>query len=240
MKNTILLCLFACLLGCKPNTSETASESTPGSGAALSAEEQKAMLLSATAMSGEATGVLSADGKALEMTIANSAVFDQESDLLPLHASRAAWVFYKNMGTDKPSFERLDLTAKLKDTTVNLSYKMSDLAIVQARYPAIEKASQMLISRDFEGLYALFDPVVMGASKAADLQGYCTQIEPEYGKPLSFEFRGFAFNKTSAGYDFLSLAGQLKREIKETPLNIAVDLGKPELKGSLNSIKFAY
>ncbi|MBK9016493.1 MAG: hypothetical protein IPM82_21815 [Saprospiraceae bacterium] len=80
------------------NTSETASESTPGSGAALSAEEQKAVLLSGTAMSGEATGVLSADGKALEMTIANSAVFDQESGPAAAHASRAAWVFTKTHG----------------------------------------------------------------------------------------------------------------------------------------------
>ncbi|MBK9016494.1 MAG: hypothetical protein IPM82_21820 [Saprospiraceae bacterium] len=144
------------------------------------------------------------------------------------------------MGTDKPSFERLDLTAKLKDTTVNLSYKMSDLAIVPGTLSGHREGFANAHLRDFEGLYALFDPVVMGASKSADLEGYCTQIEPEYGKPLSFEFRGFAFNKTSAGYEFLSLAGQLKREIKETPLNIAVDLGKPELKGSLNSIKFAY
>ena len=240
MKNTILLCLLACLLGCKPNAPKPASESAPRSGTALSAEEQKAVLLSGTAMSGEATGVLSADGKALEMTIANSAVFDQESDLLPLHASRAAWVFYKNMGTDKPSFERLDLTAKLKDTTVTRSYKMTDLAIVQARFPSIQQASQLLIAGDYDGLYALFDPVVMGNVKVEGLRGYCTQFEPEYGKPLSFEFRGFAFNKTSGGQDFLSLAGLLKREIKDTPLNIAVDLGKPELKGSLNAIMFDY
>ena len=240
MKNTVLLCLLACLLGCKPNPNETSSQGTSRTGTSLTAEEQKAVLLSGTALSGQASGALSEDGKALELTISNSAIFDQEPDLLQLHASRAAWVFYKNMGGDPPSYEQLVVKAQLKDTTVVIPYPMAQLAVVKARYPLVEQASQKLIAGDYEGLYTLFDPVVMGPSKAADLQKYCTQLEPEYGKPQGFEFRGFGFNKTSSGEDFLSLAGQLKRSIKDTPLYIAVDLKKPDLKGSLNSIKFAY
>ncbi|MCF8245687.1 MAG: hypothetical protein K9J37_14095 [Saprospiraceae bacterium] len=240
MKNTILLCLLACLLGCKPNTSETTHESTPRNGTSLTAEEQKAVLLSGTALSGQATGALSQDGRALELTIAHSAVFDQEPDLLKLHASRAAWVFYKNMGTEKPSYEHLVLVAELQDTTVKFPYSMKQLDLVAARYPAVEEASKMLIDGNYEDLYTLFDPDVMGPSKSENLQSYCTQIEPEYGKPQGFEFRGFSFEKTSSGQDVLSLAGQLKRSIKDTPLNISVDLSKPELKGSLFSIKFAY
>ncbi|GEM_PF-3421091 len=243
MKNAILLCLFACLLGCKPNTPNTAdttTESTSGAGRPLTAEEQKAVLLVGTAMTGEAKGAVSEDGRTLELTIANSAIFDQEPDLLPLHVSRAAWVFYKNMGTEKPSFDQIKLVAQVQDTAINLSYSMTDLALVKARFPTLEKASQLLIAGDYEGLYLLFDPAVMGVVKVDGLRGYCTQIEPQYGKALTFEFRGFAFNKTSGGQDFLSLAGHLNREIKDTPLNIAVDLTKPGMNGSLNSIKFDY
>ncbi len=240
MKNTFLLCLLACLLGCKPNTSEESSQNTPRTSNSLTDVEQKAVLLAGTALSGQATGTLSQDGRAMELNISHSAVFDQEPDLLKLHASRAAWVFYKNMGTEKPSYEHLVLKAELQDTTVKFPYSMKQLDLVAARYPAIEEASKLLIDGDYEGLYTLFDPMVMAPSKPENLQSYCTQVEPEYGKPQGFEFRGFSFEKTSSGQDVLSLAGQLKRSIKDTPLNISVDLSKPELKGSLFSIKFAY
>ena len=240
MKNTLFGCLFACLLGCQSTPNETTSQSEPRLGTSLTADEQKAVLLAGTALSGQASGALSQDGRELELTISNSAVFDQEPDLLKLHASRAAWTFYKNKGVENPSYDQLVVKAVLTDTTLQFPYSLAQLDLVQARFPAIELATQKLIAGDYEGLYELFDPVVMGPSKSANLESYCTQVEPEYGKPQGFEFRGFAFEKTSGGLDVLSLAGQLKRSIKDTPLYIAIDLNKQGLKGSLFSIKFAY
>ena len=236
MKNIMLLCLLAYLFGCQPNPDGNASSKN----SLLNENEQQAVLLSGSALSGKATGALSADGSALELTISNSAVLAQAPDLLKLHASRAAWVFYKNMGTGKPGYERLVVKVGLADSTFQFPYSLAQLGIVEARYPAIELASQKLITGDYDGLYALFDPVVMGTRSAADLQNYCLQIEPEHGQPLGFEFQGFSFEKTSGGLDVLSLAGQLKRSIKDTPLNISVDLSKQGVKGSLFSIKFAY
>ncbi len=237
MKNIILPCLLAFVLGCGSDNTNQGAPATSGSS---SGNEQKAALLAGTALSGQASSALSADGKVMELTIAQSATLSQEPELIRLHTSRAAWVFYNNLGSENTSFETLTVKAQLQDTTISFPYTIANLNVVKARYPAIEEASQKLIAGDFAGLHALFDPVVMGPSKAADLQQYCTQIEPEYGKPLGFEFRGFAFEKTSSGQEFLSLAGNLKREITDTPLNIYVDLTKQDLKGSLFSIKFAY
>lgn len=241
MKNTILFCLIALLFGCQQNSVEKANTNpTAPAGNGLTPDQQKAVLLAGTSLSGQAVGAISENGKSLEITIANSAVFNQEVDLLLLHASRAAWVFYKNMGDEKPSFDNIIVKAQLQDTTFTLPYKLTDLAIVKARYPTLEKASKLLIAGDYGQLYTLFDPTVMGVVKVDGLRGYCTQVEPQYGKPLSFDFRGFAFGKTSGGQDNLSLAGNLKRETKDTPLNISIDLTKPDMEGSINSLKFDY
>lgn len=241
MKNTILLCLFALLFGCQQNPAETTNTNpTAPVGGGLTPDQQKAVLLAGTSLSGQASGAFTDNGQSLELTITNSAVFNQEVDLLLLHASRAAWVFYQNMGDDKPSFDNIIVKAQLQDTTFTLPYKLTDLAIVKARYPTLDKASKLLIAGDYEQLYTLFDPTVMGVVKVEGLRGYCTQLEPQYGKPISFDFRGFAIGKTSGGQDNLSMAGNLKRELKDTPLNVSIDLSKPGMEGSINSIKFDY
>jgi hypothetical protein len=241
MKNALLFCFIALFFGCqhKPAENTNANPTAPVS-EGLTPSQQKAVLLAGTSMSGQASGALADNGRSLELTISNSAVFNQEADLVLLHASRAAWVFYQNMGEDKPSFENLVVKAQLKDTTFTLPYKLTDLAIVKARYPTVEKVAKLLIAGDYEQLYTLFDPSVMGVVKVEGLRGYCTQIEPQYGKPLSFDFRGFQLGKTSSGQDNLSLAGNLKREQKDTPLNILIDLSKPNMEGSISSLKFDY
>lgn len=237
--------LFACfaislILGCKPGANNTAADTPPASQTALSSAEQKAMQLTATALAGEASGTISADGKMLEMTISNSITLEQEADLLPLHSSRAAWVFYKNAANEKPTYEKIVVKSQLKDTTITREYTLQELAIVKARLSTFETVGKLLVNSDYPALYELFDPEVMGKVKVEGLRDYCTQIEPQYGKPVSFEFRGFAFNKSSAGKEFLSLAGPLKRDIKDTALDIAIDLSKPEMKGSISAIKFDY
>jgi len=240
MKYTILLGLLAFVLGCKPSTTETGNSTAAATaGGQLNPEQQKAVQLAGTSLSGQASGAISADGKALELTISNSAILNDEPDLVLLHGSRAAWIFYKNMGSEKPSFERVEVKVVM-DTTFSLPYKLTDLAIVEARMPTVDAASKYLIAGDFDNFYKLFDPKVMGTMQVEGLRGYCTQVEPTYGKPLSFDFRGFSFNKTSGGQDFLSLAGNLKREIKDTPFNISIDLTKPGMEQSLYSFMFDY
>ncbi|MBK8563265.1 MAG: hypothetical protein IPN76_07940 [Saprospiraceae bacterium] len=243
MKEILIICyaifqLSACQSAKKEeaNVASTASNSQTQ----LPAAEQKALQLAATALAGEATGFVSPDGKALEMTISNSATMEQEADLLPLHSSNAAWVFYKNLQNDKPSYEKIVVYAQLKDTTIAREYTLRELAMVKARVPTFEMAGKLLVAADYKGLYDLFDPAVMGFMQVKGLQEYCTQIEPQYGKPISVEFRGFSFNKTSAGKEFLSLAGPLRRQTKDTAFDIAVDLSKPDAKGSISALKFDY
>lgn len=221
------------------NAPESAAP-TSSSQSQLPPAENKALQMVATALAGEATGLISQDGKVLEMTIFNSATMEQEADLLPLYSSNAAWVFYKNLENDKPSYEKLVVNAQLRDTTIGREYTLRELAIVKSRLPTFEAAGKMLVAGDYQGLYDLFDPAIMGAMKVEGVQQYCTQIEPQYGKAISFEFRGFAFNKTSSGKDFLSLAGPVRRQTKDTALDIAIDLSKPDIKGSVNALKFDY
>ncbi|MCC6726558.1 MAG: hypothetical protein IT258_18805 [Saprospiraceae bacterium] len=245
MKNLIIVCiavlsLLSCNSGIQPAPSnEAAAKGAPSQGN-LPAAEQKALQLVATALTGEATGVVSPDGQTMEMTISNSATMEQEADLLPLHSSRAAWVFYKNLETDKPSFGKIVVHSQLSDTTITREYTVQELAIVKSRLPTFETAGKLLVAGDYQGLYDLFDPTIMGAMKVEGVKQYCTQIEPQYGKAISVEFRGFAFNKTSGGKDFLSLAGPVRRQTKDTALDIAVDLSKPEMKGSISAMKFDY
>lgn len=244
MKNILILFLaISMLVACQSNdqAAGTGADGTPSTAPAqLTEAEQKALLLTGTALSGQATAAMVQDNKALEITLSNSLTLDQEIDLTPLHASRAVWVFYKNRGDDVPSYDKIVVKAILKDTTYAKEYTVAQLATAKARYQTVEVVAQLLVNGDYAGLYELFDKNVMGNSSVDDLASYCTQLEPEYGKPLSFEFRGLSFEKTSTGQDFLSLAGQLKRSIKDTPLNIAIDLKSTDMKGSLNAIKFDY
>ncbi len=237
MKNILLLSLLACLLGCQP----TPSASTEGKkSTALTDGEQQAVLLAATALSGQATAALSPDGRSLELTVANSAAFTYEPDLVRLHASRAAWVFFKNSGNEKPGYEQLNVKAILNDTTLGYTYTIAELTQVQSHYGAIEQVSKKLIEGDYEGLFSWFNPTEMSSSSVASLKSYCTELEPTNGKPEGFDFKGFSFNKISGGTPTLNLAGQLRRSIKPSPLSITVDLTKPELKGSVLAMQFAY
>lgn len=242
MKKLIFACFAIVLLAaCKPSINKAPADNKASiNQSTLPPAEQKALQLTATALVGEASGQISGDGKVLEMTISNSATMEQEADLLPLHSSNAAWVFYKNVGNDRPSYEKIVVHSQLKDTTITREYTTQELAIVKARLPTFEMAGKLLVAADYQGLYELFDPAVMGAVKVEGVAQYCTQIEPQYGKPVSVEFRGFSFNKTSAGKDFLSLAGPLRRQTKDTALDIAIDLSKSEMKGSVSAIKFDY
>ncbi len=243
MKEILIVCYAILHLAACQNTKSDASQ-TSASGSnvltQLPPAEQKALQLTATALAGEATGLISPDGKALEMTISNSATMEQEADLLPLHSSNAAWVFYKNLNNDKPSYEKIVVNSQLKDTTIAREYTLRELAIVKARVPTFEAAGRLLVAADYQGLFDLFDPAVMGAMQVKGLQEYCTQIEPQYGKPVSVEFRGFSFNTTSAGKEFISLAGPLRRQTKDTAFDIAIDLSKPDMKGSISAMKFDY
>ncbi|MCU0346481.1 MAG: hypothetical protein MUC59_06045 [Saprospiraceae bacterium] len=242
MKN-LFFCCFAILqiIACKPSISPTTPEKPAQSSTSnLPEAEQKALNLTATALSGEVSGSLSADGKALEINITNSAAMEQELDLLPLHSSRAAWVFYKNTGNDKPSYEKIVVRSHVQDTSITLEYPTRDLAIVKARLPIFEAAGNMLLKGDYAGLLGLFDPEVMKTMKPNALEQYCVQLEPKYGKPISFELRGFNFNKSSSGKEYLSLAGPLKRQIKDTALDIAIDLSKPGIQGTIAALKFDY
>jgi hypothetical protein len=242
MKNFIFAC-FAMLqlASCKPNISKTPTDAPASSTqSTLPPAEQKALAMTATALVGTATGLISPDGKAIEIIISNSATMEQEADLLPLHSSNAAWVFYKNVGNEKPTYEKIVVKSQLSDTTIIREYTMQELAIVKARMPTFETAAKLLVAADYQGLYEMFDPAVMGSMKVKGLEEYCTQIEPQYGKPVAAEFRGFSFNKTSTGKEFLSLAGPLRRQTKDTAFDIAVDLTKPDMKGSISAIKFDY
>ncbi len=229
------------IIACKPSLSPTTPDNqVPAKASNLPPAEQKALQLTATALTGEASGTISADGKSLEITISKSVAMEQELDLLPLHASRAAWVFYKNAGNDKPSYEKIVVHSQVQDTTITREFPTTDLAIVKARLPTFEAAGNMLVNGDYASLHALFDPAVMKEMKTDALQQYCEQLETTYGKPVSFEFRGFSFNRSSTGKEYLSLAGPLKRQTKDTAIDIAIDLSKPDMKGSLSAIKFDY
>lgn len=237
MKNIFWLTLLAFLFGCQPTTSPSDGEK---SSTLTDAGKQQAALLAATAVSGQASAALTPDGHSMELTVSNSAAFEHESDLLRLHASRAAWTFFKNSGEEKPSYEQLVVKAVLKDTTMDFTYTAAELMQVKSHYQAIDEVWKKLVDGDYEGLYNMFNQTEMSSSSVASIQSYCTQLDPTLGTPEGFDFKGFSFDKISGGTPTLNLAGQLRRSIKPSPLSITIDLTKPELKGSLLAMKFAY
>ncbi|MBI1225213.1 MAG: hypothetical protein GC192_08220 [Bacteroidetes bacterium] len=241
MKNMMLLIFIAALFGCQQNSSTTSSKSTPRAGNSLTTAEQEAVLLAGTALSGQASGVLAPDGKTLELSISHSAFFHNEPDLVKLHASRAAWFFYKNRGSDNPPYDMVSVKAQLEDSTESvIPFTIQQLEEVQARYPTFEEVANKLITGDYQGLFGMFEPSVMSESSVSSLQNYCTSLDADLGKPKGFEFRGFSFEKNSGGQDVLNMAGLLKRTQHDSPLSISIDLAKKGMKESLYTIKFDY
>lgn len=203
--------------------------------------EQAGLAAVEKAFEGKVNAARTADKATMQLTISKSRLLDEKADLAQLHASRAAWLFYQQAKAGQPAFTGLKVTTVQSDTTRTYDFTLAQLAVVEKKLAAIEQAAGYLIGGDFNSLYALFDPTVMGVSDVEDLKGYCTQIEPEYGKPLAFTFEGFTFFKLSGQeQEQLHLAGHLKRDIKDTALSLFVDHTKPDVKGSVTSIKFDY
>ncbi|MBI5913760.1 MAG: hypothetical protein HY842_00135 [Bacteroidetes bacterium] len=233
MKQNILLFFALLLLGCGEKKTDTQT-------ATLTDYQKKAHEAIATAFGGKVAQSLSPDKQTLELALSDCILLEQESDLLALHSSRAAWIYYQNTAIENPKYTGINVSTVLKDTTKTFHFTLAQLGILQTKISTIDMAAKFLITDDYTNLHALFDPVVMASSTEDDLRGYCAQVEPEYGKPVSFEFQGFSFFKLSSGQEQLDLAGKLKRSKKDTPLGIFVDFSKPGIAGSVTSIKFDY
>jgi len=167
--------------------------------------------------------------KYFELEMSQSEAIESYSKIAQMPASNVAFLFYKNLKSEKNNYDEIHTVLKFNDgEEMTFKYPIEQLELVAERIPAVEKIVELIRSKQFQEIKTfLNDSSVFQYDKNAVVANM-KDMDPQFGEVKEFIPYGFRINEDENGKSFLHISGVIIRDKQSHEFSADFDLERPK------------